>query len=94
MLSGGLAATCSVISNNPLEILRIRTQLLDATSKKDVESLKGGYFKLGSTIFREEGWKAFYRGLNIRLFTTVPSAMVALTGYDTIKTWSADNKVS
>jgi hypothetical protein len=70
--------------------MRVRTQLLEITCPKDVESLKGGYIKLAKTIFREEGWRAFYRGLNIRLFTTVPSAMVALTGYETIKNWSSN----
>jgi Mitochondrial carrier protein len=91
-LAGGLAATCSVCANNPLEIIRIRTQLLESASKKDAESLKGGYWKLAGTIFKEEGWRAFYRGLRIRLLVTVPSSMVALTGYETIKTWSAENK--
>ena len=95
-LSGGLAATCAVCANNPLEILRIRTQLLEAKNKKDLESIRGGYWKLGLTILREEGWHgivvnlAFYRGLRVRLVVTVPSAMVALSGYESIKWYSAD----
>lgn len=91
-LSGGFAATWSVFANNPLEILRVRTQLLDSSNKGDAERIKNGYWKLGLSILKEEGWRAFYRGLTIRLVVTVPSAMVALTGYETIKTWSAENK--
>ncbi|KAI8916153.1 mitochondrial carrier domain-containing protein [Gorgonomyces haynaldii] len=56
MLSGGLAATCAIIANNPLEILRIRTQLLESKNKKDMESIKQGYIRLASNILREEGW--------------------------------------
>ena len=64
-----------MVSNNPLEILRIRTQLLESKSKKDAEAIRGGYFRLAGSILREEGWAAFYRGLRIRLVVTVPSAI-------------------
>ncbi|KAI8897509.1 mitochondrial carrier domain-containing protein [Globomyces pollinis-pini] len=84
-LSAGIAGICSVSSNNPLEVLRIRTQLLESGSKKDADMIKGGYFQLARMILREEGWKAFYRGLRIRLLVTVPSSMVALSGYEVIK---------
>jgi solute carrier family 25 folate transporter 32 len=76
----GISSTCAITSNNPLEILRIRTQLLESNSKKDAEAIRGGYLRLAQTIWREEGWRAFYRGLRIRLVVTVPSAMVALSG--------------
>jgi hypothetical protein len=84
-LSAGIAGVCAVASNNPLEILRIRTQLLESHSKKDALIIKEGYVKLALSIWKEEGWTAFYRGLRIRLFVTVPSAMVALSGYEFIK---------
>lgn len=89
--SGGIAATCAICANNPLEILRIRTQLLESRNKKDAETIKAGYWKLARKILQEEGWQAFYRGLRVRLMVTVPSAMVALSGYEAIKTWSADS---
>ena len=77
----GISAICAITANNPLEILRIRTQLLESTSKLDAEVIRGGYLRLASSIWKEEGWTAFYRGLRIRLIVTVPSAMVALSGY-------------
>jgi hypothetical protein len=87
-LSAGIAGICAVASNNPLEILRIRTQLLESNSKKDAQIIRGGYFSLASSIYKEEGWSAFYRGLKIRLLVTVPSAVVALSGYELIKQYS------
>ncbi|KAI8919621.1 mitochondrial carrier domain-containing protein [Entophlyctis helioformis] len=109
-VSGGLASACAIMANNPLEVLRIRTQLLDAGNRKDAEHLKRGYLQLGLSILREEGWSgtlasalggvpsanlllacaAFYRGLRIRLIVSIPSAMVAMSGYETIKAWSKD----
>ncbi|KAL2918671.1 hypothetical protein HK105_201505 [Polyrhizophydium stewartii] len=89
-ISGGLSATCAITANNPLEILRIRTQLLESRNKRDAEHIRGGYLRLAACILREEGWKAFYRGLRVRLIVTVPSAMVAMSGYEAVKAWSAD----
>ncbi|KAK6096363.1 hypothetical protein MT418_003198 [Batrachochytrium dendrobatidis] len=56
-ISGGLAAICAITANNPLEILRIRTQLLESRNKKDAESIRRGYVQLASSIFHEEGWR-------------------------------------
>jgi hypothetical protein len=91
VISGGIAATLAICSNNPLEVLRIRTQLLESKSKLDAETISGGYYKMGLRILRQEGWRAFYKGLKVRLLVTVPSAMVALSGYDTIKDLSFNN---
>jgi hypothetical protein len=67
--------------------LRIRTQLLESSSKLDAEVIKGGYVRLAQSIWKDEGWAAFYRGLRIRLLVTVPSAMVALSGFDFRALW-------
>eukprot|EP00842_Homolaphlyctis_polyrhiza_P004995 jgi/Hompol1/5497/HPOL_000199-RA len=88
-LSGGLASICAIAANNPLEILRIRTQLLESQNKRDAECIRKGYLSFAATIWKEEGWRAFYRGLRIRMLVTVPSAIVAMSGYEQIKTWSA-----
>jgi hypothetical protein len=86
--SAGLASVTAITFSNPFEIMRIRTQLLEVGSKRDADILKQGYFKLAARIFREEGWMAFYRGLSLRIGTTVPSAIVALTGYEVVKQWA------
>ena len=91
--SAGFASTLATIFNNPLEIMRIRTQLLESKSRCDNVDIRGGYLRLGAKILREEGWRAFYRGVKVRLIVMVPSAMVALSGYETVKVWSTDNKV-
>jgi len=36
----------------------------------------------------------FYKGLRIRLFTTVPASIIAMSGYETIKGWSTTEENS
>ena len=66
---------------------------MESKSRCDNVDIRGGYLRLGAKILREEGWRAFYRGVKVRLIVMVPSAMVALSGYETVKVWSTDNKV-
>lgn len=89
-VSGGFAATCAVSANNPLEVLRIRLQLLDSTHPAHKARLNQGYVPLAKRMICEEGWRAFYKGLKVRLFVAVPTAMVAMSGYETVKAWSLD----
>ncbi len=88
--SGGLAAFCAVCANNPLEVVRVRHQLLDLTNAKQKRSLNGGYIQLAKKIIANEGYLAFYKGLKVRMFVAIPTAMVAMSGYETVKTWSKD----
>ncbi|KAI8821728.1 mitochondrial carrier domain-containing protein [Fimicolochytrium jonesii] len=89
-LSGGLAGLSAVTANNPLEILRIRHQLLDRTAPADAECMRRGYWFLAKSIWTQEGWGGFYKGLRLRVLVTVPGAMIAMSGYETIKGWSAE----
>ncbi|KAJ3023046.1 hypothetical protein HKX48_004528 [Thoreauomyces humboldtii] len=84
-LSGGLAGLAAVTSNNPFEIVRIRHQLLDSTSAADARIMKEGYSGLARKVWREEGLRGFYKGVGIRIAVTVPGAMVAMSGYESIK---------
>ncbi|TPX76784.1 hypothetical protein CcCBS67573_g01928 [Chytriomyces confervae] len=72
-------------ANNPLEVMRIRLQLLECRNKNDAEIIRKGYWHLGFQIFKHEGPRAFYRGLTARLLTTLPGVILAMTGYEYIK---------
>jgi hypothetical protein len=54
-VSGAIAGICAVCANNPLEFMRIRLQLLESRSKKDAETIKRGYWRLGLSILQKEG---------------------------------------
>ncbi|KAI8616310.1 mitochondrial carrier domain-containing protein [Chytriomyces sp. MP71] len=84
-MSGALAGFCALCANNPLEVMRVRLQLLESRNKNDAESIRKGYWHLGLQIMRNEGPRAFYRGLSARLLTTLPGVILAMTGYEYIK---------
>jgi hypothetical protein len=89
-LSGGIAAFCAVSANNPLEVVRVRHQLLDTLDTKQKQTLEGGYLPIIKRIYREEGWRGFYKGIRVRMFMAIPTAMIAMSGYETVKAWSLD----
>ena len=87
-LSGGTAALTAILVNQPLEMMRIRSQLLEKASRRDSELILLGYKNLGKKLWREEGWRGFYRGMGLRMMTTIPGTMLALSGYETVKSLS------
>ena len=92
-LSGGLSAACAVSANNPLEVLRIRLQLLNCDHPAQIQSIKGGYIPLFIKMYKDEGWRVFYKGVGVRLFMAIPTAMVAMSGYETAKAWSLNDAI-
>lgn len=90
-LSGACAGFCSCVANNPFDMMRTRIQLLEpGRDDRDFQILKNrGYWSYFSTIAREEGARAFYRGLKPRLIVAIPGSVLALSGYEAIKMWSA-----
>ncbi|KAI9099950.1 mitochondrial carrier domain-containing protein [Phlyctochytrium arcticum] len=71
-MSGGFAGMCSVCANNPLEILRVRQQLLDKSCPSDRILIQKGYWSLVQSIYQREGIGGFYKGLKLRLLVTIP----------------------
>jgi hypothetical protein len=88
---GGLASFCAISANNPLEVLRIRLQLLDTSNKRHKEYIsntKNIYWTIAKKIIKEEGWRGFYKGLKVRMFVMIPTAVISMSGYETVKSWS------
>lgn len=44
----------------------------------------GGIIDVFQKIYRQDGWRGFYRGLSINLFRTVPSSAVTMLTYELI----------
>lgn len=45
---------------------------------------KGGIIDVFRSIYRQDGWRGFYRGLSINLVRTVPSSAVTMLSYELI----------
>ncbi len=86
--SGALGSLCATTITNPLDVIRIRQQLLDRENPKDLKSLNQGYLNFAKTLLKERGPKVFFKGLPVRLSITLPGAIVAMCGYETVKSIS------
>ncbi|KAI9333301.1 mitochondrial carrier domain-containing protein [Obelidium mucronatum] len=54
-VSGGIAGFCAICANNPLEVMRVRLQVLESRNKQDAETIRRGYWQLGLSIYKKEG---------------------------------------
>lgn len=45
---------------------------------------KGGIIDVFVKIYRQDGWRGFYRGLSINLVRTVPASAVTMLTYELI----------
>ncbi|KAI9338942.1 mitochondrial carrier domain-containing protein [Zopfochytrium polystomum] len=85
-LAGALAGVCAVCVNNPLEVVRVRLQLLDSARGADAARIRAGYLRLALHIFQTEGLPSMLRrGIRPRLLLSLPGAVLAMTGYEKIK---------
>ncbi|KAI8849109.1 mitochondrial carrier domain-containing protein [Chytridium lagenaria] len=92
-MSGGMAGIAAVVVNNPLEVMRVRHQLLECRSPADAETIRRGYLRLGLSILRQEGVgesdSLYYCSVLSRIESAFiddrPTVVLAMTGYETIK---------
>ncbi|VVT53925.1 uncharacterized protein SAPINGB_P003819 [Magnusiomyces paraingens] len=51
-----------------------------------------GIIQTTKTIWREEGWRAFYSGLGINMFRTVPASALTLLTYEVVASYLKDKR--
>lgn len=65
LLAGGISGAMGPIANNPIDTLKTRIQRTRILPGSELEKMGG--FKRGWTLFNDvlknEGWRAFYKGL-------------------------------
>lgn len=82
-VSAGLAAGCSSVVTNPVDLVKTKVMLL-ATRK---EGVKVGYRGVVEKIWKEEGWRGFWRGGGLRVLWMAGGAGVYLGSYEGAKVW-------
>ena len=70
LIAGGFAGFCSVMANNPVDVIKTRLQGVDPTRYN-------GFMDCGRQIYAEAGAMGFYSGVKPRLARVI--ADVALT---------------
>ena len=51
------------------------------------ESARARFTRVTTTIMREEGWRAFYKGLTPRLLRVAPGQAITFMVYERIQKW-------
>eukprot|EP00698_Gefionella_okellyi_P001615 TRINITY_DN11533_c0_g2_i1.p1 TRINITY_DN11533_c0_g2~~TRINITY_DN11533_c0_g2_i1.p1 ORF type:complete len:285 (-),score=71.92 TRINITY_DN11533_c0_g2_i1:912-1640(-) len=77
--AGASAGIVAQVLVYPLEVVKIRLQMLNAPAGT-IRSVLG-------TVVRTEGYKALYRGLSLSIVGTIPYSGTDLAVYETIKTY-------
>eukprot|EP01121_Diplochlamys_sp_Union-15-3_P010697 TRINITY_DN3027_c0_g1_i1.p1 TRINITY_DN3027_c0_g1~~TRINITY_DN3027_c0_g1_i1.p1 ORF type:complete len:308 (-),score=44.02 TRINITY_DN3027_c0_g1_i1:75-998(-) len=82
LIAGSLAGMTSVCFTYPLDLMRAR--LASEVGPRRYKSLLHGI----ATMFRNEGFRAFFNGLNPSLQGIIPYAGVSFSVYETLKFYS------
>lgn len=75
-LSGPSAAVVASFCTNPMDVIRTRLQ---------VEGGKETMSSVFNTLYQQEGFLGFYKGLTARLTSSIPSGILLILTYEVIK---------
>lgn len=64
MVAGGFAGLCSVLANNPIDVVKTNMQGLEANKFN-------GFLGCFAYIWKQEGLKGFYKGVSPRIARVV-----------------------
>ena len=75
VISGGFAGFCSVMFNNPIDVIKTNMQGLEAKKY-------GGFIGCFSHIIRHEGPLGFYKGVAPRLCRVILDAAITFSAFN------------
>jgi hypothetical protein len=75
--SGAIATTCTI----PIDVVKTRLQTQGKLGERHYDGVRDAFIK----IYREEGWKAFTKGLGPRLAYIMPASALTFTIYEILK---------
>jgi solute carrier family 25 citrate transporter 1 len=78
LLAGGFAGFCSVMFNNPIDVIKTNLQGLEANKY-------GGVMGCASHILKTEGPLGFYKGVGPRLARVILDVAITFSIFNSIK---------
>ena len=78
LLAGGFAGFCSVMFNNPVDVIKTNMQGLEANKY-------GGFMGCGAHILKTEGPLGFYKGVGPRLARVILDVAITFSIFNSLK---------
>lgn len=103
LASSVIAKICASTITYPHEVIRTRIQIQptimesevakNGPKKRNIALMKyHGIVNTTKTIFREEGWRAFYSGLGTNMVRTVPASAITILTYEIVAGYLKDRR--
>ncbi|KAJ3102848.1 hypothetical protein HDU97_000231 [Phlyctochytrium planicorne] len=91
LLTGFISGACGPLFNAPIDTIKTRIQKNPST-----EPGYKRFVSISAGILKNEGWKAFYKGLTPRVLRVAPGQAITFMVYERVYKWMVDlsNKIS
>ncbi|KAI9024080.1 mitochondrial carrier domain-containing protein [Hyaloraphidium curvatum] len=89
LIAGGVSGAMGPIANNPIDTLKTRIQRTRIVPGSELEKMNGFQrgWRLFNDVLKNEGWRAFYKGLLPRVMRVAPGQAVTFMVYERVKNW-------
>jgi hypothetical protein len=84
--AGGLAGGVAAAATTPLDVIKTLLQTRGGASDLEIRQARG-LFPAAGIIWRREGAKGFFRGMNARVVTAAPSTAICWSAYELAKAY-------
>ena len=81
-MAGGFAAAATT----PLDVIKTLLQTRGTSTDREIRHARG-LFGAAGIIWRREGAKGFFRGMNARVVTAAPSTAICWSAYEVAKAY-------
>ena len=84
--AGGLAGGVAAAATTPLDVIKTLLQTRGTSSDAEIRHCRG-LFPAAGIIWRREGAKGFFRGMQARIVTAAPSTAICWSAYELAKAY-------
>ena len=84
--AGGLAGGFAAAATTPLDVIKTLLQTRGTSSDREIRHARG-LFAAAGIIWRREGARGFFRGMNARVVTAAPSTAICWSAYEVAKAY-------
>lgn len=83
--SGAVAGVIATLATNPIDVARTRLQVEGSSARGAAQNTLRSTL---AVLWKEEGPKSLMKGVQPRIFATIPSSIMIITVYEFVKEWS------